>query len=165
MTTTTKKHYPKLSNVLLLLLFSVFILANIFTDTTLERVSFHARGVKEFHLLTDSPLVLPRVVSNNGNGYNPSTGSFVAPLNGTYCFLASTETYGANHHAAMFLMVDDVPMDYVYTYHDTHFQAGSVQAVVQLHVGQRVWLKCSAESYFYDTPTAFSGFLIHADLP
>ena len=145
-------------------LWTVFLyLVDCPADVTLQRVSFHARGVKEFHLQSGSPLVLSTVVNNHGNGYQATTGSFVAPLNGTYCFLASTETYGAQHHAAMFLMVDDVPVDYVYTYYDTHFQAGSVQAVVQLQTGQRVWLKVSAESYFYDTPTAFSGFLVHAD--
>ena len=64
----------------------------------------------------------------------------------------------------MSLMVDGVRVDHVLTSADSVQQrAGSVQAVVQLSAGQRVWLRCDQHSHFYSAATAFTGFLIHAD--
>ena len=133
------------------------------TETNTPRVSFHATGLSDTHPATGDPLVLPRVVHNQGNAYNNNTGSFLAPVNGTYWFMASTETYRKDTNAQLSLMVDDLNVHFMDTYEDTASQAGSVHAVVRLGAGQRVWLRCAGSSYFWSTPTAFSGFLVYLE--
>ena len=133
------------------------------TATTTPRVSFHATGLTDTHPAAGAPLLLPRVVHNHGHGYNATTGSFLAPINGTYWFMASTETYLKDTNAQLSLMVDDLNVHFMDTYEDTASQAGSVHAVVRLWAGQRVWLRCAGDSHFWGTPTAFSGFLIYPD--
>ena len=135
------------------------------TGKTTPRISFHATGLKHTPLQKDEPLVLPDVFTNHGNAYNPITGVFVAPVNGTYFFAGSTETENiadmTQNVAEMSLVVDGRFVHFVNTYGG--YQAGSVHAVVDLHVGQQVWLNCYGASYFWDLPTAFSGFLISSD--
>ena len=123
------------------------------TETNTTRVSFHATGLSDTHPATGDPLVLPRVVHNQGDAYN-TTSSFLAPVNGTYWFMASAETYRKDANAQLSLMVD-VNVHFMDTYEDT--------AIVRLRAGQRVWLRCAGSSYFWSTPTAFSGFLVYPE--
>ena len=45
---------------------------------------------------TGDILVFPHVITNNGNGYDPSTGKFTASKKGTYVFSVNVISYGSN---------------------------------------------------------------------
>ena len=116
-------------------------------------------------LQTGQTLILPQVYSNRGNAYSPVTGRFQAPVNGTYFFAASMETdnsvVAAQDVAEMSLVLDGAFVHFVNT--RGNLQAGTVHAVLELRVGQQVWLNCYGPSYFWDQPTAFSGFLVYSE--
>ena len=45
---------------------------------------------------TGDILVFPHVITNNGNGYDPSTGKFTASKKGTYVFYINVNSHGSN---------------------------------------------------------------------
>ena len=134
------------------------------SELTKKQVSFHARLTSGTHVPTSgSHVILPTVVNNQGNAYNPVSGVFTAPFNGSYCFIFSTLATESNANANAYLMVDDREVAYVDAYKGSYeWEAGGNQAVVTLVAGQTVWLKSNSNSY-YAPSTTFSGFLIGAD--
>ena len=128
-------------------------------------MSFHARLYNSVYTHTGSHIVLPDVVTNQGQAYDPSSGTFTAPLDGTYCFMASTRSRSDQYEASMSLMVAGVGVDYLFAPRvGDEFESGSVHAVVHLREGQHVWLKALGESYFSGRSTVFSGFLVSSDM-
>ena len=101
------------------------------------------------------------------HSHNPiPPGSFVAPLNGTYCFLATAGAGSPSSTTSMTLMADHLRLDYAAWMGVGGVQSGSVHAVVQLTKGQVVWVKSSSSNnYFWDGPSAFSGFLVSPGEP
>nr|XP_022291261.1 multimerin-2-like [Crassostrea virginica] len=111
-------------------------------------------------------LVFPVVITNLGNGYNPSDGVFTAPTAGVYVFFVNVQSYDTKS-----IYVDIVlngatkvrTMAYSYAGHGYH-EAGPNLAVLSLQTGDRVWVKHHAGQGYHtnsDSPlTTFSGFLI-----
>ena len=135
--------------------------------TLAQTVSFHARLTDDvFNPPSNSTLVLDTVVTNIGNAYNPTTGLFTAPYNGTYFFIASTEDARVDvGFVVVQLVVGDgsSEVDYVETKDTLAFQAGSVHGVLQLAVGQHVRVRfVRGAGIVYGRATSFSGFLIHS---
>lgn len=107
-------------------------------------------------------LIYPHVVSNIGNGYNPSTGKFTAPTDGTYVFFITVVAYGSQ----------SVYTDIVHnssrkvrtmSHNSASHQTGTNMAVLPLYKGDSVWVIhwSGAGYYAYDVPiTTFSGFLL-----
>lgn len=133
------------------------------------KVSFHAVGTQVQRLPHDSVLVFNEVQNNHGSGYEANTGQFVAPYDGTYCFMASAETGGASSaqdvNLGLELRVDGSKVvDQAYASHKAgaENQSASMHAIVSLKAGQRVAVFTTVDSVFTTGPAAaaFSGFLL-----
>ncbi|XP_070173782.1 complement C1q tumor necrosis factor-related protein 3-like [Littorina saxatilis] len=134
-----------------------------FKATATLRVSFHARLTASF---TGTGTLSPfTVITNEGDAFNGTTGTFTAPRNGTYFFAASAGTESNDQWVVMHLQKDGVDVSRAYTgQYSGYHTMGSVQATLYLTAGQRVWLHSdSPSSYYHPSFTSFTGFLIHAD--
>ena len=127
------------------------------------RIGFTAGVTSGSSSWSSGTLVFPKVITNVGNGYNPSDGVFTAPRAGVYVFFVNVQGY-----SSQIIYVDIVlngatkvrALAYggIYNY----YNAGPNLAVLSLQTGDRVWVKYHAGTgYYYDGPiTTFSGFLI-----
>ena len=114
---------------------------------------------------TGNTLIFPNVITNVGNGYNPSDGVFTAPRAGVYVFFVNVQSYNTQ---AIYVDIVLNGATKVRTMAETssidHYDAGPNLAVLSLQTGDRVWIKRYAGSGYYtysDGPvTTFSGFLI-----
>uniref|UniRef100_K1RN94 Complement C1q-like protein 2 n=1 Tax=Magallana gigas TaxID=29159 RepID=K1RN94_MAGGI len=107
-------------------------------------------------------LVFPHVVTNNGNGYNPSTGKFTAPTDGTYVFFVTVNTYGSNY-IYLDIVLNGLQKVRTMSHNSANYMTGTNMAVLQLYTGNSVWVsRSSGQSYYTDSVpiTTFSGFLL-----
>nr|XP_022292083.1 uncharacterized protein LOC111103249 [Crassostrea virginica] len=130
------------------------------------RIGFTAGVTSSSDSWNSGTLVFPKVITNVGNGYNPSDGVFTAPMAGVYVFFVNVQSYDT-----MTIYVDIVlngatkvrTMAYSQGGHG-YEEAGPNLAVLSLQTGYRVWVKHHhGRGYFThsDNPiTTFSGFLI-----
>ena len=111
---------------------------------------------------TGDILVFPHVITNNGNGYDPSTGVFTVSKKGTYVFSVNVNAYGSN---SIYLDIVHNGMSKVRTmsYDSTSYQTGTNMVVLVLNKGDSVWVKrYSGNGYWTNSVpiTTFSGFLL-----
>ncbi|KAK7090096.1 uncharacterized protein [Littorina saxatilis] len=126
-----------------------------------QPVNFHARLTYNTKLLNGNVLKLPIVSTNQGGGYNASTGYFTAPQNGTYFFIGTTGGYSSSNYANMGLEKEGTSLSRTFiALHGSYYNMGSCHATVYLTQGERVWLQSSATSFFRAAVTSFSGFRI-----
>nr|XP_034302812.1 uncharacterized protein LOC105336353 [Crassostrea gigas] len=107
-------------------------------------------------------LVFPHVVTNNGNGYNPSTGKFTAPTDGTYVFFVTVNSYSANT-VYLDIVLNGSKKVRTMSHNTANYMTGTNMAVLQLYTGNSVWVsRYSGKSYYSRSVpiTTFSGFLL-----
>ncbi|XP_065941351.1 early endosome antigen 1-like [Magallana gigas] len=107
-------------------------------------------------------LVFPHVVTNNGNGYNPSTGKFTAPTEGTYVFFVTAKT-NLKNNLYLDIVHNDRSKVRTMSYNSASFSTGTNMAVLQLVKGDFVWVRRKAGQSFHSESvpiTTFSGFHI-----
>ena len=125
-----------------------------------RRVSFHARGLSSNLIAGGAPLIFPTVINNLGDAYNNSTGNFIAPYSGTYFFIATSGADKLSGDVGFYLYVDSTEINYVFANTvEGRESLSTVHGVVQLHVGQKVWLRSWGSRIFHKF-SSFSGFLI-----
>ena len=111
---------------------------------------------------TGDILVFPHVITNNGNGYNPSTGKFTASKKGTSVFYVNVNAYRSN--SVYFDIVHDgVSKVRTMSHSSASYQTGTNMVVLALNKGDSVWVKRDSGNGFftYSVPlTTFSGFLL-----
>lgn len=98
-------------------------------------------------------LIFNVVITNVGNGYNPSTGVFTSPREGTYVFYVSAVEYAAQN---LYL---DIVLNSV---SKVEYQTGTNMAVLSLQKGDNVWVRYAGGKGYYSQSvsiTTFSGFL------
>ena len=128
------------------------------TDTEDRHVSFYARVSGQPYVNDGYPVVPTNVVNNQGNAFDPTTGQFTVPVNGTYFFAATTSSR-SSFHANAEIVVDGIMICRIQS--SINYEIGSCQAVTSLHMGQVVWLRCYRGSYYFSgSATSLTGFLI-----
>ena len=129
------------------------------TDTEDRHVSFHARVSGQPYVSRGYPVIPTDVVNNQGNAFDPTTGKFTVPVNGTYFFAATTSSGTRRGVANAEIVVDGTMICRIQF--SVNYEIGSCQAVTSLHIGQVVWLRCFGGTYYFNGPaTTLTGFLI-----
>uniref|UniRef100_K1PZQ0 Caprin-2 n=1 Tax=Magallana gigas TaxID=29159 RepID=K1PZQ0_MAGGI len=107
-------------------------------------------------------LVFPVVITNVGNGYNPSTGVFTAPTAGEYVFFVNVQSYNTESIYVDVVLNGVTKVRTMAQGGTDYYDAGPNLAVLTLQKGDRVWVKYHAgQGYYIDGPiTTFSGFLL-----
>ncbi|KAK7474935.1 hypothetical protein BaRGS_00033822, partial [Batillaria attramentaria] len=132
-----------------------------------KSISFHAK-TKYVEFSAGDTIFPGEVYTNEGNGFNATTGVFTAPLNGIYIFIfngAASYASPSKKNVKVHLKVDNKIVNTCITsYHEPPgiYVQGSCHAVVKLRVGQKVKLITESSSKFGHDPY-FSGALLHAD--
>lgn len=107
-------------------------------------------------------LVFPLVITNVGNGYNPSSGIFTAPKAGEYVFFLNVQSYSSQSIFAD-IVLNGVPKVRTLAYGSSgNFDSGPNLALLTLQKQDRVWVKYyKGQGYYNEGPlTTFSGFII-----
>ena len=107
-------------------------------------------------------LVFPHVITNNGNGYDPSTGKFTASKKGNYVFSVNVNSYGSNR-VYLDIVHNGVSKVRAMAYDSASYQTGTNMVVLVLNKGDSVWVKRQSGQGYHtgSVPiTTFSGFLL-----
>ena len=134
-------------------------------------VQFSVKGVRDLSPNQNEVIIFPTVLQNIGNAYNPGTGVFTAPTNGTYTF--SMQACTVNSRFAYFqLVVDssDTVILVIRNYENTAATTTSDSVPHSLTVGKRVWIQSHFNSgitnmLYHNEPTCcnhFSGVLVNS---
>ena len=125
------------------------------------RIGFTAGVTSSSSSWNSGSLVFPKVITNVGNGYNPSDGVFTAPTAGVYVFFVNVQGY-SSYNINVDIVLNGASK--VRTIAQTNYDAGPNLAVLSLQTGDRVWVKYYTGLGYWtysDGPiTTFSGFLI-----
>uniref|UniRef100_A0A3B3ZL85 C1q domain-containing protein n=1 Tax=Periophthalmus magnuspinnatus TaxID=409849 RepID=A0A3B3ZL85_9GOBI len=107
----------------------------------------------------DKTLVFKRVFSNIGNGYNPNTGMFTAPVGGAYFF--TFNTFGYNSHTAGAILIKNNDIQGVSA---DGADSSSNSVLLSLAPGDTLHLQLWDNGQVFDNAnahTTFTGFLLH----
>lgn len=107
-------------------------------------------------------LVFDAIISNVGNGYNPRTGVFTAPMNGAYVFYVSCIEY-ERQDLRLEIVLNNVSKVRTLAYGGTDYQTGTNMVVLNLREGDNVWVKHYLGRGYYSKSiplTTFTGFMI-----
>ncbi|KAM9439085.1 complement C1q-like protein 2 isoform 2-T2 [Salvelinus alpinus] len=115
---------------------------------------------------TNTPLQYKRVFSNTGSSYNPATGIFTAMVRGMYCFRYSMYSNNSGRpNSVVSLMKNSEMLVTTWNTDDSMnvHESASNAAVVQLEVGDSVYIQLWAKRVLYDDSNnynTFTGFLL-----
>ncbi|XP_052709699.1 uncharacterized protein LOC128184304 [Crassostrea angulata] len=127
-----------------------------------QEVAFTASVTSPSSTWNSGTLIFDVVITNTGNGYNPSTGVFTSPRSGTYVFYIT-----AIENSAQSLFIDivlnSVSKVRAYCHSSASYRTGTNMVVLELQKGDSVWVRhYSGKGYHtHSVPlTTFSGYLI-----
>ncbi|XP_053372691.1 uncharacterized protein LOC128546317 [Mercenaria mercenaria] len=129
-------------------------------------VAFYANHVTDLALRTDKIIVFDTTITNEGSGYDASTGIFTAPVGGLYQFTTHVCVHNGKH-SFIGLVVEGNVIAKDSNYDLNYYTCSSVGAVVRVKSGEQVWIKCTSGSSSYklyedSTMTnSFSGILLN----
>ena len=107
-------------------------------------------------------LVFPHVITNDGNGYDPSTGKFTASKKGTYVFSVNVNSYNTNY-VYFDIVRNGISKVRTLSHNSASYQTGTNIAVLVLEKGDSVWVKRQSGKGYHTQSvpiTTFSGFLL-----
>jgi hypothetical protein len=130
-------------------------------------IIFNAYQLTDLSPVINQTMVFTKIIVNDGNAYDSSTGIFTAPTSGTYYFSAQLcITKFENMHIVIKVNDRTVVAQHVYDYHS--YECGFLQTVARIKENDRVivqWLRWSYQDNVlvqYDyARNFFTGSLIH----
>ncbi|XP_052764805.1 uncharacterized protein LOC128206425 [Mya arenaria] len=139
---------------------------NITDQIATRSVYFHAHSPQTSTLSTGEVIVYERVKTNQGNGYNATTGTFTAPAQGLYLFIMQ-KCSPPNKYSYLQIMKEGSGLLTSAHYDEDNHSCSSSQAFVQLDFGETVWIQCSRggpNAQLYEDSNhwnSFGGALFH----
>ncbi|XP_060569097.1 uncharacterized protein LOC132727568 isoform X2 [Ruditapes philippinarum] len=130
-------------------------------------VGFFAHNVVDLKLdKTDKIIIFTTATTNEGSGYDNSTGIFTAPVGGLYQFIVN---YCSNHknHAPLGLVLSGNVIVRSSHYDADYYTCSSFSALIRVKSEEKVWVKClsgsSGYALYQDTwrMNSFSGILVN----
>ncbi|KAG7455094.1 hypothetical protein MATL_G00252750 [Megalops atlanticus] len=114
---------------------------------------------------TDITLVYTKVFTNIGNHYSPATGIFTALVKGVYYFRFTAFGFGSSIIIGSALYKNGQSIIHMYDYQGSgeHDDDSSNAAILQLEVGDQVYLRLPSSHQVFDNirnRCTFSGFLL-----
>ncbi|KAK7101881.1 uncharacterized protein [Littorina saxatilis] len=133
--------------------------------TSLMHVTFQAGLARNRNVNTTGPLKFNVVMLNEGGAYNPTTGEFTAPINGSYFFILTTSPYATGQSNDVHIVVDGSSIVRIHNSYHSHSNNNMATAhvAVCLAEGQKVWLMNAGDMYYSSALSHFTGFLLHPD--
>ena len=133
-------------------------------NTTQTTVSFFARAYTIDDIEPWETVIFPRVGNNIGGAYNSTSGSFVAPISGTYAFFCNIISQRDSAIELAF-QVNGVIKLVIYSAGGKGFGTGSNMLVVDLEADDIVKVVKhgtwgTQPFYVHQTGSSFSGFLL-----
>jgi hypothetical protein len=105
-------------------------------------VAFFAHNVPDLKLdKTDKIIIFTTATTNEGSGYDTSTGIFTAPVGGLYQFIVNYCTY-KDHHSPLALVLSGNVIARSSNYDADYYTCSSVSAVIRVKSSEKVWVKC-----------------------
>ncbi|KAL4238846.1 positive regulation of adiponectin secretion [Mactra antiquata] len=136
-----------------------------FPETEVAFYATHRSG--QIHHLGDNQILpFQMIVTNVGNAFNNNTGSFVAPVDGTYVFHATIlaiDTASGKHFRAHF----DINGSSYSVFYITSYDQSSQMLVIDLKAGDTAVIKNDFTDLgiYGHHHTTFSGFLLYEHSP
>lgn len=123
--------------------------------------AFTAYRTSKQSLSVKNAVVFDKVWTNNGNGYNPSSGVFTAPIAGLYHFAAVVMSVeGKSLYLSLFHNSAKIASSFIT---DKGYKTGTFDVVLTLEKGDTVSIKSGHNQYIFsdgDKYSTFSGNLI-----
>lgn len=107
-------------------------------------------------------LIFDVIITNIGNGYNPSTGMFTSPQEGTYVFYVSALEY-KKQYLKIDIVMNSASKVRAVSDSSATYQTATNMVVIHLQKGDRVWVRHFFGKGYTSAnvpETTFSGFLI-----
>ncbi|XP_052279367.1 uncharacterized protein LOC127877482 isoform X2 [Dreissena polymorpha] len=137
---------------------------NHLVSTEVPVVMFSARNLSNTSLHSNESAIYIHIETNDGGGYNNVTGKFTAPVSGLYTFTVQY-CVKARTVGNLELVQNGNPLQRGEIVGAEYAQCASLQALSKVPKGDRVWVRCTNDSEFYqDDPyrwATFSGALVH----
>nr|XP_034332694.1 caprin-2 [Crassostrea gigas] len=127
-----------------------------------QELAFTASVTSVSSLWNSGTLIFDVVITNTGNGYNPSTGVFSSAISGTYVFYVSAVELDSKH-LAIDIVLNSVSKVQAFCDNSASYLTGTNMVVLELLKGDSVWVRYAGGKcyYSYSVPiTTFSGYLI-----
>ncbi|XP_062596183.1 uncharacterized protein LOC134257611 [Saccostrea cucullata] len=107
-----------------------------------KKVGFSASVSSSSSSWNSGTLVFPSVITNAGNGYNPSTGIFTAPITGMYVFFVNVQGHGAKTIFVDIVLNGSTKVrTMAYSTGNDYDDAGPNLVVLTIQKGDAVWVK------------------------
>lgn len=141
------------------------VLGSFFTVLFLDQkqeVAFTAAVTSSSTTWNSGTLIFNVVITNAGNGYNPSTGLFTSPIGGTYVFYVSAVEY-SKQYLRIDIVLNSVSKVRAIGVDSASYQTGTNMVVLELQKGDIVWVKHSYGKGYYSENVpliTLSGFRI-----
>ncbi|KAH9492054.1 Complement C1q-like protein 3 [Bulinus truncatus] len=135
-------------------------------DAQVEKVAFSAGLSKSVTWIDGETIVLDRVFTNIGDGYDLNTGIFTSPTAGIYVFYVNILTQQTKRVLLRLYQNNEYKLS-LYERDSTYFGSTAMSIVLELKQQDTVYLKSLKDSYMYgaedDIYTTFTGFLLYPE--
>ncbi|XP_078322275.1 complement C1q-like protein 3 isoform X3 [Crassostrea virginica] len=139
-----------------------FVRDNCSTRDHLRKVAFTVAVKSSSASLYSKTLIFDHIISNVGNGYNPSTGVFTAPRAGTYVFYVAAVEY-STYYLTLDIVINSAAKVRLVGYNSASYQTGTNMVSQYLRRGDDVHIKHTGGKGYYSMTvpaTTFTGFMI-----